>query len=761
MPDEGVFVTLAEVANRAEVGRSAVSNWRNRYPDFPKLRIVSGREVFEEEEIIRWLNARKIPRNRLKSDENPGISYGERFLLNIEIGAAPDVAVSNQPERPPESNWKAQLWTVVGRLRETRDTASSLKFLLGLIYVRKCHVDVWSSLVNSSDWREMGQLLSEVSFPLKSVMGTVADSSVIDVVRLVNAIDFDDIGGSRSTAAQIADVILSQLERGMGRRGGHYTPADVARCLVELLDPQLTDRVYDPFCGSGELLCAVADRVSRQEGALNGWLVWGQTPLAESWLTSKMNLALHDVEADLGPRWANVLEDDHFPGQRFSRVIANPPFNMKHYSVNDRTWPFGDPPAYNANFAWLQHIVTKLKPGGRAAVIMADGAASSSFGNEHLIREAMVEAGVVECVIALPSQLFMHTAIPVTVWVLNGTDVEDIRREVLFIDARSLGVVAGRAKRRLSSEDIEQIVGEYRRWQGARAGGFTGTEGFSRAAGYDEVGRNSYILTPGRYTALSVERPVTARITAEFDLSRQLFNDLSKRAEEASAALVARLAALASGQWPMESGRTVELGTVCEVLSGPGSVPRTPDQSTGTPLVLPRNIRNNRVEAVELDVVPLNTAERLARYELASGDIVSARVGTLGRFGLVLAEQAGWLLGPGCLRLRPNDEVDPEYLTYYLGSPAARLWLTDHATGSVIQHVSAAVVREMPVWLPSLPVQRSIVEILSPFNSAESVYRRISSAAMELQTLLIPILMSPSAAPSPGNAPPHGTDAPC
>jgi type I restriction enzyme M protein len=346
-------MTLSDVAKRAGVRLSAVSNWRTRHSDFPIPQPVSGQEFFEASEIAKWLQRRRIPHNRLKADESPGTSYGDRFLRNIDISDSSTMTSRTREAHPPESTWRAQLWAAADRLRGTHDTASSLEFLLGLAYVKKTRADVWRSLVGASNWVEVYDLLTNVSLPVATgispvlIFGKVsrtADPSLIEAVHLIDKIGFGGDDGPQSTAAKISDEILADLERGMGRSGGRFTPPDVARCVVELIDPQPSDRVYDPFCGSGELLSAAAAYVGRQSGSLGSWQVYGQTPQEWSWLTSTMNLTLHGVQADLGLP-GNALQEDGFPKMRFSRILANPPFNQRVDVPPRRTWPFGKPPA--------------------------------------------------------------------------------------------------------------------------------------------------------------------------------------------------------------------------------------------------------------------------------------------------------------------------------------------------------------------------------------------------------------------------------
>lgn len=753
MSREVGYVTLTEVANRAGVRLSAVSNWRTRHADFPRCQVVSGQEVFEVSEIVEWLRQRKIPRNRLGSDEPLGASYGERFLRNAGVSGSSSAPTSPHKTQPREPTWAERLWTAADALRDTHATASSLELLLGLVYVKKCQTDVWQSLVGVSNWSEMRDVLAGVSLPMGTgsspvrLFGMVsrsADEALAEAVHLIDQIDFARSEDGQSIVAELSETILADLERGMGRSGGRFTPPDVARCLVELLDPCPSDRVYDPFCGSGELLVAAAARVSRRGSTPSKWQVYGQAPQEWSWLTSTMNLALHDVDADLGTP-ANALQEDRFPGLRFDRILTNPPFNLRMALREEQAWLFGEPPAHNANFAWLQHVVAKLEPSGRAAVIMANGAASVTGEKELTIRRSMVEAGIVECVVALPPQLFRFTSIPTMVWILRGTDAIPTLRETLLIDARDLGVMADRTKRRLDADDVGRIVGEYRRWR-SNPGTFAGTDGFSRAVGHDEISEHGYVLTPGRYTGSHTTGATAVQTSAELSGLREQFDGFMRRAEEAHAALDASLAALAAGHRPSSEGHAVQLGIVCEVLPGPGTVKRSGRQPNWTPLVLPRNIKNDRIRHDDLDLVPPDTAERMARYQLIAGDIVSARAGTLGRYGLVLEEQAGWLLGPGCVRFRPSDQVNSDFLISYLASPVARRWLIEHATGSAIQHVNAATLREMPIWLPPLPVQRAILDVLSPVHTVAAIHSRISAVSQELHDLLVPMLMSPSTA---------------
>ncbi|MEY7970453.1 N-6 DNA methylase [Saccharomonospora xinjiangensis] len=744
MIEEAHWVSLKDIAGRAGVSASAVSNWRARNRDFPASHIVAGQETFDAREVARWLSKRRIPKNRLEPVEAPGTSYGDRFLR-----AAAPAATQEAPAWPrdePQEPWEKKLWEAAAVLRGAYDHATSLELLLALVYIKAVKKDVWRSMLAARDSRGVSDVLSDVKLaengdrlplPILRAADHTSDSLLVRVVKLVDEIDLGESVGPESVAAKVCDSLLDHLGRAMGRRGGRFTPPEVTRLLAEVLRPQPSDTVYDPFCGSGELLTAAAARSNPR--------IFGQTLHKWSHGITAINLSLHGVEADLN--FGNALQADKYEHRRFGRIVANPPFNLSDYLApgDSRSWLFGEPPENNANFAWLQYAVAKLEPGGRAVMIMPVGTASSQNQRESTIRKRMVEAGVVECVIALPPQLFRFTKIPTMVWVLG--DVEPARgpAEILFIDARDAGQVIERSRRQLTPDDVERIVTEYQTWRDRRGlGQYKGVDGFSRAVSPGEIKENKYVLTPARYVRSSAKQPNAARTAERLAVLRGELDKLNAQAVQVRAALSARLAHLESGQRPSGEGREALLGEVCDVLLGPGTVRRRGDESSGTPLVLPRNLRDNRITSDNLDVVPPDTAKELFRYRLRVGDVVSVRAGTLGKYGRVGEKQADWLLGPGCARFRPDPEVvDPDYLVHYLSSAQARRWIAENATGSAIKHVNSATLRRMPVWLPPLPVQREIAEALRPFEEAETVHGRISATAKELRELLVPGLIFP------------------
>lgn len=313
---------------------------------------------------------------------------------------------------------------------------------------------------------------------------------------------------ARDLLGEVYEYFLEKFAAAEGKRGGEfYTPAGVVRVLVELLQPT-SGRVYDPACGSGGMFVQAEKFIDAHHGEGSDISVYGQELNERTWRMAKMNLAIHGLTGNLGPRWGDTFARDLHPELQADYVMANPPFNIKDWARNedDPRWRFGVPPAGNANYAWIQHILSKLAPGGQAGVVMANGSMSSNSGGEGQIRAEIVEADLVSCMVALPTQLFRSTGIPVCVWFF-AKDKGARAGEVLFIDARGLGHMVDRAERALSDDEIERIAGTFHAWMGrdtdaarkACPDGYGDTRGFAYSAPLAEIKAADYALTPGRY----------------------------------------------------------------------------------------------------------------------------------------------------------------------------------------------------------------------------------------------------------------------
>ncbi|WP_342802102.1 class I SAM-dependent DNA methyltransferase [Nocardia sp. No.11] len=379
-----------------------------------------------------------------------------------------------------------------------------------------------------------------------------------ELVDLFNSAKFSRHGNqkARDLMGEVYEYFLGNFARAEGKRGGEFfTPPSVVRTIVEVLEPS-RGRIYDPCCGSGGMFVQSEKFVEYHEGDAHDLMVYGQEAIEETWRLAKMNLAIHGMDnKGLGARWGDTFARDQHPGVAMDYVMTNPPFNIKDWTRNieDPRWVFGVPPANNANYAWIQHVLYKLAPHGSAGVVMANGSMSSNSNGEGDIRARIVEADLVSCMVAMPTQLFRSTGIPVCVWFLakdkkagRGGAV-DRTGEVLFIDARELGYMVDRAERALSDEDIAKIADTYHAWRGTRSAGAKGLSyedvpGYCKSASTDEIKAAEYTLTPGRFVGspetTDDDEPVelkVARLTSEllraFDVSVQLEQSVRSQLE--------------------------------------------------------------------------------------------------------------------------------------------------------------------------------------------------------------------------------------
>lgn len=346
---------------------------------------------------------------------------------------------------------------------------------------------------------------------------------------------------ARDVLGEVYEYFLEKFARAEGKRAGEfYTPASVVRLLVEVLEPY-EGRVYDPCCGSGGMFVQaekfiVAHRGITHKGDI---AVYGQELNERTWKLAKMNLAIHGITGDLSARWDDTFHNDRHPDLRADYILANPPFNMSDWArvVDDQRWRYGTPPAGNANFAWMQHIIAKLGSRGSAGVVMANGSMSSKQSGEGEIRAALVEADLVACMIALPPQLFRTAQIPVCLWFFakdkgpaGARRLAERRGETLFIDARTMGTMVDRTERVLTDTDLAKISGTYHAWRGtvsAREQKLTyeNIPGFCYSATTEEIRAHDHVLTPGRYVGAaevdtSGDEPIAEKIER---LTKELF----------------------------------------------------------------------------------------------------------------------------------------------------------------------------------------------------------------------------------------------
>ena len=311
---------------------------------------------------------------------------------------------------------------------------------------------------------------------------------------------------AKDTLGRVYEYFLARFASAEGKSGGQfYTPSRVVRVLVEMLAPY-KGRVYDPCCGSGGMFVSSEKFIEAHSGKLGDISIYGQESNYTTWRLAKMNLAIRGIDAQIAH--GDTFHADKHPDLKADWVLANPPFNDSDWRgellKDDKRWVYGVPPAGNANYAWVQHFIWHLAPTGLAGFVLANGSMSSNQSGEGEIRKAIVEADLVDCMVALPGQLFYSTQIPVCLWFLarnkrNGR-FRDRRGETLFIDARKLGSMIDRVHRELTDEDLAKIAGTYHAWRGDKnAGKYADIPGFCKATKLDGIRKHGHVLTPGRY----------------------------------------------------------------------------------------------------------------------------------------------------------------------------------------------------------------------------------------------------------------------
>ena len=502
---------------------------------------------------------------------------------------------------------EATLWQAADKLRNNMDAAEYKHVVLGLLFLKyvsdsfeEHHAKLtnevsqganpedpdeyradnvfwvpkearWSVLQANAKRPEIGKVIDDAMVAIerdnKSLKGVLPKDYArpgLDKQRLGELIDLvgtiglgDKEHRSRDILGRVYEYFLSQFASAEGKRGGQfYTPRSVVRVLVEMLAPY-KGRVYDPCCGSGGMFVQSEKFIEVHGGRIGDISIYGQESNHTTWKLAAMNLAIRGIAANLGQENADSFHKDLHPDLKADYILANPPFNSSDWGGDrlreDRRWVYGVPPASNANFAWVQHFLSHLAPNGVAGFVLANGSLSSNQSGEGEIRKNMVEADVVDCIVALPGQLFYSTQIPVSLWFvsrnkkngkgLEGKPLRDRSGEILFIDARKLGFMADRTHRDLSDEEFARITDTYHNWRGDGNGTFEDVQGFCKSAKLEEVRSHGHVLTPGRYVgAEEVEddgepfeekmKSLTAQLNEQFAESARLEveirNNLSK-----------------------------------------------------------------------------------------------------------------------------------------------------------------------------------------------------------------------------------------
>lgn len=360
-----------------------------------------------------------------------------------------------------------------------------------------------------------------------------------DVVDLFTNIKMIEHGDEKDILGRTYEYCLKMFAEQEGKRGGEFfTPSSVVRTLVEILQP-FKGRVYDPCCGSGGMFVQSAKFIKSHSGNISNISIYGQDSNPTTWKLAQMNLAIRGIEPNLGEYADDSFSADMHPTLRADYVMANPPFNLSPWwnekLDGDARWQYGVPPTGNANFAWIQHMIYHLAPGGRIGLVLANGALSSQTGGEGDIRKNIINADLVDCIVTLPSQLFYTTQIPASLWFLNKSKKQ--RGKTLFIDARKMGIMVTRKLRELTDAEIQKMANTYAAFAD---GSLENEKGYCAVVDTAEIAKQDYILTPGRYVGIEEQEDdgepfdqkmtrLTSELSSLFEKSHELESEIRKK----------------------------------------------------------------------------------------------------------------------------------------------------------------------------------------------------------------------------------------
>ncbi len=447
-----------------------------------------------------------------------------------------------------------KLWQMADKLRGSMDSSLYKDVVLGLLFLKyisdafeEKHTDLlqdeyadeedrdeylaenifwvpkearWGYINRNSKKPEVGQIIDHAMLmiekenpTLKNVLPKNYSRYDLDKTLLGQLIDKftfkvgDTTSQEQDILGRVYEYFLSRFASAEGKGGGEfYTPRNVVQLLVEMLEPY-EGRVYDPCCGSGGMFIQSEKFVKEHQGNIGNLSIYGQESNPTTWKLAKMNLAIRGIDGDLGPNNGDTFHNDLHKGLKADYILANPPFNIKDWGgellTNDMRWKYGVPPIGNANYAWIQHMISKLAPSGSAGFVLANGSVSTNTLAESEIRKKLIEDDIVECIVTLPGQLFYSTPIPVCLWfVTKNKERQGRKGEILFIDARKKGEMVDRTHKELSNEDIKEISSVFHAWKGTNDKTYEDIASFCKTVTIEEIQRQDYILTPGLYVDL-------------------------------------------------------------------------------------------------------------------------------------------------------------------------------------------------------------------------------------------------------------------
>ena len=373
----------------------------------------------------------------------------------------------------------------------------------------------WNVIASAAHSAEIGMVIDDAmraiekeNDRLKNVLPKIYASPDLDkrvlgeVVDLFTNINMYEQGDDKDLLGRTYEYCISQFAAYEGVKGGEfYTPSSIVKTIVAILKPFENCRVYDPCCGSGGMFVQSAQFIKAHAGSINKVSVFGQESNADTWKMAKINMAIRGIDANLGPHQADTFHEDLHKHQKFDFITANPPFNLSNWGAehlkDDVRWKYGMPPAGNANYAWIQHMIHHLAPNGKIGLVLANGALSTQSSGEGEIRKNIIEADMVECIVAMPTQLFYSVTIPVTLWFIGKNKKQ--KNKTLFIDARKMGYMVDRKHRDFTPEDIQKLADTFTAYE---EGTLEDVNGFCATVTTQDIAKQDYILTPGRYVGI-------------------------------------------------------------------------------------------------------------------------------------------------------------------------------------------------------------------------------------------------------------------
>ncbi|TCZ73276.1 type I restriction-modification system subunit M [Flaviaesturariibacter aridisoli] len=507
------------------------------------------------------------------------------------------MARAKKEKTQEQKPFEQMLWQAADKLRKNIDAAEYKHYVLGLLFLKyvsdafeELHQTIlnkegehayddpedklvyssqyvffvppharWSHLVSRAKLPTIGEdvdnamdLIEKENPKLRGVLPKQFGRPQLDkmvlgeLIDLINNINLgDEAARKKDLLGVVYEYFLGQFALAEGRKGGQfYTPRSVVQLLVEMLQPD-HGKVYDPCCGSGGMFVMSEKFVLQHQGRIDDITIYGQESNQTTWRLAVMNLAIRGIDPEQ-VKWnaeGSFLKDAH-PDLKADFIIANPPFNISDWSGellrNDGRWKYGVPPTGNANYGWLQHMLYHLSPTGKAGVVLSKGALTTKSGGEYEIRKNMIEAGVIDCIVNLPTKLFLNTQIPACLWFLNRDENRKRKGQILFIDARNLGHLINRRTREFTDTDIQRIADTYHHWLNEREY-YEDIPGFCMSSSLRDVTQMDYVLTPGRYIGLpddeddfnfdekfsELKRSLEFEIKKEYELNDRILRNLS------------------------------------------------------------------------------------------------------------------------------------------------------------------------------------------------------------------------------------------